>query len=240
MNLDINKIASDKITSMVESGEIEKLIAVGVENNVKKAIDSACSSYQWRNEIEDNIKKTLGSVASKVDFSAYSNFLSDRLAKQMNECLKGEMLATINKSFEKIYLKVPDNIKLSYLLSLYQKHIEDDLDYDDKISWGRISFSLERDGSIFIKIKAGKPDCSTFDFMNQGLDFTLVLDTDKSAHLGWVKFNGNDFETAMDLTHLSDIEILFFNLMFTKASIEIDIDEDFCFDVDFEDPEDDE
>ena len=237
MSLDINKIASEKITSMVESGEIEKLIAVGVENNVKKAIDSACSSYQWRNEIEDNIKKTLGSVASKVDFSAYSNFLSDRLAKQMNESLKGEMLEAISKSFEKIYVKVPENITLSYILSLYQKHLEDTLDYDDKRDWGRISFSFIKDGSIFIKIKAGKPDCITFDFMDKGLDFTLIVDKDKSAHLGWINFNGNNFETSMDLTHLSDIEILYFNLMFTKASIEIDIDEDFCFDVDFEDAE---
>ena len=154
MSLDINKISSEKITSMIESGEIEKLIAVGVENNVKKAIESACSSYQWRSAIEDNIKKTLGSVASKVDFSAYSNFLSDRVAKQMNEALKGEMLTTINKSFERIYLKVPDNIKLSDLLSLYQKHIEDTLDYEDKREWGEISFSFNRDGSIFLKIKA--------------------------------------------------------------------------------------
>ena len=39
----------------------------------------------------------------------------------------------------------------------------------------------------------------------------------------------------MDLGRLSSFEILMFNLMFTQKEIEVDIDEDFCFDADFED-----
>lgn len=38
----------------------------------------------------------------------------------------------------------------------------------------------------------------------------------------------------MDFGKLSEFEILMFNLMFTRKEIEVDIDEDFCFDADFE------
>ena len=236
MSLDINKIASDKITAMVASGDIEKLIADGVEKNVKQALESACNDYGWRREIEVSIEKTIGTVASTLNFSAYANFLSDRMRQQIDSHFKNEIVSSMKDTFEKIYFKVPENIKLSDILNLYQKHIEKELDSDDKREWGRIDFSLERESKSFLRIKAGKPDRSSYDHYDKGFELSVINGRDKS-YLCWVRFNGNDFKTSMDLDKLCDFEILIFNLMFTQTKIEIDIDEDFCFDVDFEDEE---
>ena len=242
MNLDINKIASDKITSMVASGELEKRIIEGIEKNVNSAIDSATNDYSWKCELEKNISKVIGEVASKVNFEAYSNFLTDRINKQVEERIKGEMLDSMKESFEKTYFNIPDDVKLSTILEMYKKYLERTLDSEDKQDWGDISFSFEEESGCFIRIKAGHPKKNKFERFDNGIEFSLYKNSrkDNKATLTWIRSDGNNFQTSMTLSHLTDFEILMFNLMFTRKEIEIDIDEDFCFDVDFEDPEDDE
>lgn len=80
MELDINKIASDRINVLLESGELEKLIGDGIEKNVKDAITRATSDYSWKRAIEDNLQKVIGEVASKVNFFSLRQFL-----KRQNE-----------------------------------------------------------------------------------------------------------------------------------------------------------
>lgn len=55
MELNINEIASAKIQSMHESGEIRKRIEEGVEKSIYSAIDSACQDYQFRSTIEKKV-----------------------------------------------------------------------------------------------------------------------------------------------------------------------------------------
>ena len=240
MSLDINKIASEKITAMEASGELERQIVEGIEKNVKDAIDRATKDYSWNRELEKNISKVIGEVASKVNFEAYSNFLSDRINKQVEECIKGEMLDSMKESFEKTYFNIPDDVKLSTILEMYKKYLEKELDSDDKNDWGNISFSFEEEFGLFIRIKAGHPKKTRYGAFDKGLEFSLYKNSRKEnkATLTWIRYNGNDFQTSMDLSLLTDFEILMFNLMFTRKEIEIDIDEDFCFDTNFEDEED--
>lgn len=235
MELDINKIANEKINSLLESGEIEKLIADGVENNVKKAITAATENYQWKRTIEDNIGKVISEVAQNVNFSAYANFLRDRMNKQIEAYVKNDMINLMRDSFEKVYFNMPEDIKLSDILNKYKEYLDDNLDSDDKKEWGHIDFSFEREYSSFIQIKAGSPKSTRYEVYDKGIEINLFKPRgEDKASISWIRFNGNDFKTCMDLHKLSEFEILMFNLMFTQKEIEVDIDEDFCFDVDFE------
>lgn len=238
MELDINKIANEKINSLLESGEIEKLIADGVESNVKKAITAATENYQWKRSIEENIGKVISEVASNVNFSAYANFLRDRMNEQIEMYVKNDMINLMRDSFEKTYFSMPEDIKLSDILNKYKEYIENRLDYDDKKEWGHIDFSFETEYSSFIKIKAGSPKDTRYERYDKGIELTLYKPrSEEKATISWIRFNGNDFKTCMDLGKLSEFEILMFNLMFTRKEIEVDIDEDFCFDVDFDEEE---
>lgn len=238
MEIDINEIASAKIKAMEESGEIRKRIEDGVEKTVNEAIDSACKGYDLRNGISKSVSNLLGEVAKEVNFSAYANFLRDRMNEQIERHIKNDMANLMHDSFEKMYFNIPEDIKLSDILAKYKEYIENHLDSDDKKEWGRIDFSFEQEYSCFIKIKAGSPKSTRYDRYDKGLEMSLYKHSKVSkATMSWIRFNGNDFKTSMDLGQLNEFEILMFNLMFTRKEIEVDIDEDFCFDADFEDEE---
>lgn len=237
MELDINKIVDEKITSMLTNGEIEKLIATGVENNLKKAIQSATEDYNWKRTIEEGLEKVIGEVASKVNFSAYANFLRDRMNDQINRYAKNDMINLMRDSFEKVYLKVPENIKLSDILNKYKEYVEDNLDIDDKKEWGHIRFSFEREMSSFIKIIAGDPSKKRYGQHDKSLELELYIPSSSraKARICWIRFDGNDFKTCMDFNRMSEFEVLMFNLMFTQREFEIDIDENFEWDTELED-----
>lgn len=239
MEININEIASAKIKAMEESGEIRKRIEDGVEKTVNEAIDSACKDYKFRSGISENISNLLGEVAKEVNFSAYANFLRDRMNAQIEKHVKNDMINLMSDSFEKMYFNAPEDIKLSDILNKYKEYIENNLDSDDKKEWGHINFSFEMEYSSFINIKAGSPKDTIYGRYDKGVEMSLYKPSSKDAKavISWIRFNGNDFKTSMDLDRLSSFEILMFNLMFTQKEIEVDIDEDFCFDADFDEEE---
>lgn len=236
MELNINEIASAKIKEMEESGAIRKRIEDGVEETINKAIASACEDYNFMNQISRNITSLLGEVAKNINFSAYANFLSMRMNEQIEKYVKTDMINMMRDSFEKTYFNIQEDIKLSDILSKYKEYIANVLDDDDKKEWGHIDFSFEREYSLFIKIKAGRPDKKRYDSFDKGIEMCLFKShlKDGKAKIIWVRCRDNDFKTSMNLSDLSDFEILMFNLMFTQTEIEVDIDEDFYFDADFE------
>lgn len=237
MEININEIASAKIKVMEESGEIRKIIENGVEETVKKAIESACKDYEFRNEISKGILSLLGEVAKDINFSAYSNFLRDRMNTQIEKYVKNDMINLMRDSFEKTYFNMPEDIKLSDILNKYKEYIIGHLDDSDKKEWGHIDFSFEMEYSSFIKIKAGSPHKKRYDHFEKGLEMCLYSHNlkENKAKISWIRFDGNDFKTCMDLASLNEFEILMFNLMFTQKEIDVDIDEDFSFNSDFED-----
>lgn len=237
MEININEIASVKIKEMEESGEIHKRIEDGIEKTINDAIDSACKGYKFRSEISEKIEKILGEAACGVNLSAYANFLKDRMNEQIEKYVKSDMINLMRDSFEKVYFNMPEDIKLSDILNKYKEYLCDHLDADDMREWGQISFSFETEYNSFIRIKAGNPNKSNYGRYDKGIDINLYKPSsrDGKAVISWIRFNGKDFKTCMDLGRLSSFEILMFNLMFTQKEIEVDIDEDFCFDADFED-----
>lgn len=238
MEININEIASAKIKTMEESGEIRKRIEDGVEKTVNEAIDSACKDYKFRSGISESISNLLGEVAKEVNFSAYANFLRDRMNEQIEMHVKNDMINLMRDSFEKMYFTVPEDIKLSDILNKYKEYIEDHLDSDDKKEWGHIEFSYEIEYSSFIRIKAGSPKPKSYGRYDKWIEITLFKPrSEEKATISYIRFDGNDFKTCMDFGKLSEFEILMFNLMFTRKEIEVDIDEDFCFDAYFDEEE---
>ncbi|WP_348726464.1 hypothetical protein [Parabacteroides goldsteinii] len=133
MELNINEIASAKIQSMYESGEIRKRIEEGVEKSIYSAIDSACKDYQFRSTIEKNIESVLGEVAKGVNVDAYKNFLISRLNKAFSSHVKkdiGDKIEAILSGFILILRKKSNypsllrNTKNGCSLNLMKKNVE--------------------------------------------------------------------------------------------------------------------
>ena len=72
---DFNKIITDKIKEMENSGTIQKII----ENKISETINSAinnCFNWEFENQITKQIKESVGDVASKIKLNSYNSFIA--------------------------------------------------------------------------------------------------------------------------------------------------------------------
>ncbi len=224
--LNINEIASAKIKAMHESGEIKERIESGVEKTINEAIDSAVKDYSFRRKIEESIEKELGEVASGVNFTAYKNFLIDRMNKYISSSLKKETAKKIEEDFKKIYFDAPKEIKLSEILEKYKQWLMGWLDEDDRREWEKFSIEFDREYKYWIGIKAGKPGRGKYSGEYESFEFTIHYDNEDNAKgtIGRASLGLKEFDKQISLGNLSDFEILVFNLLYMKTPIIIDID----------------
>ena len=230
MELNINEIASAKIQSMYESGEIRKRIEEGVEKSIYSAIDSACKDYQFRSTIEKNIESVLGEVAKGVNVDAYKNFLISRLNKAFSSHVKKDIGDKIEADFKRIYLDTPKEIKLSQLVEKYKEWLFTKLDEEERRDWEKFDISFNTEYSYWIDVELKKPNTQEL----ENFCFTIHYEDGINNKLGYVssaRIGYKDFGKELNLGQISDFEALIFNLMYTRTRIEIDMENVDCIDT---------
>ena len=233
MELNINEIASAKIQSMYESGEIRKRIEEGVEKSIYSAIDSACKDYQFRSTIEKNIESVLGEVAKGVNVDAYKNFLISRLNKAFSSHVKKDIGDKIEADFKRIYLDTPKEIKLSQLVEKYKEWLFTKLDEEERRDWEKFDISFNTEYSYWIDVELKKPNTHRTSEL-ENFCFTIHYEDGINNKLGYVsaaRIGYKDFGKELNLGQISDFEALIFNLMYTRTRIEIDMENVDCIDT---------
>lgn len=229
MELNINEIASAKIKSMHDSGEIKKRIEDGIKDTIEKSIDSAVNDYTFKNEIEKRIGSELSIVAKNLNFSAYTSYLTKKMDQVISKYVKGELAKKIKDEFSKIYIEKKDSIKLSEIFDLYKKWLNENLDIDEKREWERFQIDMEDERS-WLNFRAGNPS-STRKYTSlgdHGFEFCLHINTNNKEEgtISWVRLDGNDFKRDTLRRYMSDFEALILNLLFNDTKIIIDIHPD--------------
>lgn len=233
MELNINKIASAKIQSMHESGEIRKRIEEGVEKSIYSAIDSACQDYQFRSTIEKNIESVLGEVAKGVNVDAYKNFLVSRLNKAFSSHVKKNIGDKIEADFKRIYLDTPKEIKLSLLIEKYKEWLFTRLDEEKRRDWEKFDISFNAEYKYWFDVELKKPNTHRTSEL-ENFCFTIHYDDGTNNKLGYVssaRIGYKDFGKELNFGRISDFEALIFNLMYTRTRIEIDMEDVDCIDT---------
>lgn len=227
MELNINEIASAKIQSMHESGEIRKRIEEGVEKSIYSAIDSACQDYQFRSTIEKNIESVLGEVAKGVNVDAYKNFLISRLNKAFSSYVKKDIGDKIEADFKRIYLDAPKDIKLSQIIEKYKEWLFSKLDEEERRDWEKFDISFNTEYRYWIDIELKKTGSNrTSEYEN--FSFTIHYEHGGNNKIGYIssaKIGYSDFGKEIKFGRISDFEALVFNLLYTKTRVEIDIED---------------
>lgn len=233
MELNINEIASAKIQSMHESGEIRKRIEEGVEKSIYSAIDSACQDYHFRSTIEKNIEEVLGVVAKGVKVDAYKNFLISRLNKAFSSYVKKDIGDKIEADFKRIYLDTPKEIKLSQLIEKYKEWLFTRLDEEERRDWEKFDIYFNTEYKYWFDVELKKPNTHRTSEL-ENFCFTIHYEDGTSNKLGYVssaRIGYKDFGKEICLGQITDFEALIFNLLYTRTRIEIDLEEVGCIDT---------
>ena len=233
MELNIHEIASAKIQSMHESGEIRKRIEEGVEKSIYSAIDSACQDYQFRSTIEKSIENVLGEVAKGVNVDAYKNFLISRLNKAFSSHVKKDIGDKIEADFKRIYLDTPKDIKLSQLVEKYKEWLLTRLDEEERRDWGKFDISFNSEYKYWFDVELKKPNTHRTSEL-ENFCFTIHYEDGTNNKLGYVssaRIGYKDFGKELNFGRVCDFEALIFNLMYTRTRIEIDMEDVDCIDT---------
>lgn len=243
MNLDVQAIADSKIIAMHESGQIQKQLEDDIEKLVLKSIDSALDGYKIRSSVEESVSKSVSEVLNKIDFTTYNGFIAEKVKGLTEGALRADVAQKIQQSFNEIFIKKYDKIKLSEILNAYRKWICENTEEEDK-------YSLE---SFFVEMEDKAPEYSWIDFTlsrekqdryssykdDDYFRFTVHRGYREPTNIGYIGSTVVFGDTALDkaLTiNPNEFQAFIMNLVYNKTPVEIDVDSeddiDCSFDVD--------
>lgn len=104
---DFNKIITDKITEMENSGTIQKIIEEKISETINTAINS-CFDWDFKDQIKKQIKESVGDIASKIKLNSYNSFIATAIKNIVNVELNKDLKEKIKLSQNCHY--VTDNV----------------------------------------------------------------------------------------------------------------------------------
>ncbi|WP_101698524.1 hypothetical protein [Clostridium minihomine] len=242
MHLDIQAIADEKIISMHKSGQIQKQLEDDIEKLVLKSIDNALDGYKIRSAVEDSVSKSVSDVLNKIDFTTYNGFIAEKVKELTEGALRNDVAQKIQQSFNQIFIKKHDKIKLSEIFKRYREWLCDTTEDEEK-------YSLE---SFFAEMNDREPEYSWIDFTlskekqeryssykdDDYFRFTVHRGYKEPRNIGWIStvtFGDTPLDKALRINP-NKFQAFIMNLVYNKTSVEIDIDNeddiDCSFDID--------
>ena len=241
MNLDIQAIADRKIVTMHESGQIQQQLENDIEKLILNSIDNALDGYKICNAVEETVSKSVSEVVKKIDFTSYNGFIAQKVKELTEGVLRDDVAQKIQQSFNKIFIKKYDKIKLSEILQKYRQWLCEETDEEEK-------YSLE---SFFVEMKDQAPQYSWIDFKlskeeskrysshdDDYFGFTVHRGYKEPQNIGWISsvvFGNTPLEKALEINP-NEFQAFIMNIVYNNTPIEIDIDSeddiDCSFDVD--------
>ena len=233
--LDINKIAQDKITAMHESGEVKEYIEKQVESLVLNGIKNALDGYKIRNAVEEKVKEDVSGVITTLDFTAYNSFIAEKIKQLAEVELREDISQKIQETFNSIFIKKRDTIKLSEIFGAYRKFLIEDMEESEMYELDNHFYAeiAEDEKYKWLTISASKSEPTnkygTYSKRSE-CDFSFNLHRnyqDKSK--GWIgsaTFEGKDVNKSLTVKSHNKFETLILNLVYNATPIEIDIEDE--------------
>ena len=113
MNIDISKIVENKIKQLDDDKIIEKQIEDSIETTILKAVKGSLEDYSFKRDIEKQITNSISEITANIGFDAYNSFIAETIRKSVIEAGKEDIKNKIAQSFDSIFCKRKETIKLS-------------------------------------------------------------------------------------------------------------------------------
>lgn len=238
MNIDISGIVNEKLHQLETDGVIEKTIEETFETTLKKAVVDALDSWSIKRKIEEKVASQVSPVVESLDFTTYNSFIAEKMKEVVNGVCRVDLCEKIEHMVGEMFLCKRENVKLSEVFDLYQKHLCDSVEESDKYSRERFYVSMEEDPRWhWITITLDEdPEWSKYGSGDPDMRFTVHQRSDGSAFIGTVYLKGVDTKGTMKFGHLNDAELLLVQASYNDIPVIVDVEDeddvDNSYDVD--------
>lgn len=231
--MSIENAIKDVITTKLEEGIIERLVAENLEKGINKSLESLLGSYgDVTKVIEAKIKDVMVAQLSSYDYSKYIV----KLDCVLTEILKKTSLDNkkMLENFKELMVdyEFPKVVKVSDIFKEFKKHVAKNVEtkdleisYDDGPTYEDVSVSMAVEYE-------DKPSWSSSSFEYAKVIFECEKDEDLNCEIRLSKFMdyGWELSTEIDtsiksLRYLDELKIYLLKLNQSSAKIEIDEDD---------------
>ena len=238
MNIDIEKIVTDKVRQMEESGVVTKTLEDKIEKAILSAVSEALDGYDLKRELSGMVSQQVMRIAKEIGFTAYNGFIVEKFKEIAESYVRSDVAEKIQKTFDSLLLQKRDSIKLSEIFEAYRKWVCEDVDASDKYDYEHFHVKFKKHdihGWYDIELAKTTPK-DKYDRGSEFIRFTLHIMADGSGWIGNTYLNEENIKQKFKFGRLNDIEILLINLTFNETKIMIDVEDeddiDSSYDVD--------
>ena len=230
---DFNKIITDKITEMENSGTIQKII----EEKILKTIDSAinsCFSWEFEQQITKQIKESVGDIASKIKLNSYNSFIATAIENIVNVELNKDLKEKINTKLTQALIVTEKEIKLSKIIEEFKRYECDD---EEEYSYCCNIKKYEEFSFKKVDITIQKENSNSYYNKNPKFEIHALSFKDEPFKISWVNYNELKYDSELAfIKDFNDFEAILLKAIFNKIPFIIDMDEKQIEDELYNDP----
>lgn len=219
---DFNKIITDKITEMENSGTIQKII----EEKISKTIDSAinsCFNWDFEDKIKKQIEESVGDIASKIKLNSYNSFIATAIENIVNVELNKDLKEKINTKLTQALTVTEKEIKLSQIIEKFKRYECND---DEEYSYCCV---IKKDEDLSFKtvnIIIQKEDNDNYYNKNPKFEIHALSLRDEPFKISRVNYNELKYDSELAfIKDFNNFEAMLLKAVFNKIPFIIDMDE---------------
>lgn len=219
---DFNKIITDKITEMENSGTIQKIIEGKISETINSAIE-CCFDYDFKDQIKKQIKESIGDIASKIKLNSYNSFIATAIENIISVELNKDLKEKINTKLTQALTVTEKEIKLSKIIEEFKIYECDD---DEEYSYC-CNFKKDEDSSFkTVNIIIQKEDSNSYYNKNPKFEIHALSYRDEPFEISWVNYNELKYNSELAfIKDFNDFEAMLLKAIFNKIPFIIDMDE---------------
>ena len=219
---DFNKIITDKITEMENSGTIQKIIEEKISETINSAINS-CLDWDFKDQIKKQIKESVGDIASKIKLNSYNSFIATAIENIVNVELNKDLKEKINTKLKQALTVTEKEIKLSKIIEEFKRYECDD---DEEYSYC-CNIKKDEDSSFKnVNIIIQKEDNDNYHNKNSKFEIHALSFKDEPFKISWINYNELKYDSELAfIKDFNDFEAMLLKAVFNKIPFIIDMDE---------------
>ena len=219
---DFNKIITDKITEMENSGTIQKMIEEKISDTINSAINN-CFNWEFEKQISKQIEESVGDIASKIKLNSYNSFIATAIENIVNIELNKDLKEKINTKLTQALIVTEKEIKLSKIIEEFKRYECDD---DEEYSYC-CNIKKDEDSSFkTVTIIIQKEDNDSYYNKNPKIKIHALSYRDKPFKISWVNYNELKYDSELAfIKDFNNFEAMLLKAIFNDIPFVIDMNE---------------
>lgn len=219
---DFNKIITDKITEMKNSGTIQKIIEEKISETINSAINS-CLDWDFKDQIKKQIKESVGDIASKIKLNSYNSFIATAIENIVNVELNKDLKEKINTKLTQALTVTEKEIKLSKIIEEFKRYECDD---EEEYSYCCNIKKYEEFSFKNVDITIQKENNNSYYNKNPEIKIHALSYRDEPFRISWVNYNELKYDSELAfIKDFNNFEAILLKAVFNKIPFIIDMDE---------------